>query len=149
MRYIYLDVCCLNRPFDDQTQDRIRLESEAVILILTHIEAGEWEWASSDVVNYEIEQNPNEERKARVKALIKSSNNNIPLQQTEIDRAQELEKLGFKAIDALHIACAETENVEVMLTTDDKLLNLAKKCTKQLHIRVANPLTWLEEVIKK
>jgi hypothetical protein len=29
---IYLDACCLNRPFDDQTQERIRLESEAVLL---------------------------------------------------------------------------------------------------------------------
>jgi len=35
---VYLDVCCLNRPFDDQTQDRIHLESEAVLLILKHIE---------------------------------------------------------------------------------------------------------------
>ena len=35
MPTVYLDVCCLNRPFDDQTQDRIRLESEAVLLILT------------------------------------------------------------------------------------------------------------------
>lgn len=26
---IYLDVCCLNRPFDDQTQERIFLEAEA------------------------------------------------------------------------------------------------------------------------
>jgi hypothetical protein len=24
---IYLDVCCLNRPFDDQMQDRVRLAS--------------------------------------------------------------------------------------------------------------------------
>jgi hypothetical protein len=31
---IYLDICYLNRPFDDQRQDRIRLESEAVPLIL-------------------------------------------------------------------------------------------------------------------
>jgi hypothetical protein len=31
---IYLDVCCLNRPFDDQCQERIRLESEAILLIL-------------------------------------------------------------------------------------------------------------------
>jgi len=31
---VYLDVCCLNRPFDDQSQDRIHLESEAVLLIL-------------------------------------------------------------------------------------------------------------------
>lgn len=26
---IYLDVCCLNRPFDDQTQERIGLEAKA------------------------------------------------------------------------------------------------------------------------
>jgi hypothetical protein len=27
---LYLDVCCYNRPFDDQTVDAIRLEAEAV-----------------------------------------------------------------------------------------------------------------------
>jgi hypothetical protein len=50
MPRIYLDVCCLNRPFDDQTQDRVHLEAEAVILILTHCQAGEWEWISSEAV---------------------------------------------------------------------------------------------------
>ena len=25
---IYLDVCCINRPFDDQTEERIRMESD-------------------------------------------------------------------------------------------------------------------------
>jgi hypothetical protein len=40
---IYLDVCCLNRPFDDQTQDRIRLETEAVMLILGRIAAKDWQ----------------------------------------------------------------------------------------------------------
>ena len=33
---IYLDVCCLNRPFDEQTQDRVRLETEAILTILSH-----------------------------------------------------------------------------------------------------------------
>ena len=37
---IYLDVCCINRPFDDQNQDRIHLEAEAVISILKHIDEG-------------------------------------------------------------------------------------------------------------
>ena len=51
---IYFDVCCLNRPYDDQTQDRIHLEAEAIIGILRHIELNEWIWVSSGVVNYEI-----------------------------------------------------------------------------------------------
>ena len=31
---IYLDSCCLQRPLDDQTQPRIRIETEAVLTIL-------------------------------------------------------------------------------------------------------------------
>jgi hypothetical protein len=46
---IYLDTCCLNRPFDDQNQPRIRLESEAVTLILEKTHQREWEWVGSEV----------------------------------------------------------------------------------------------------
>jgi hypothetical protein len=62
---IYLDVCCLNRPYDDQTQDRIHLESEAVIAIFRHIEQGEWIWVSSGVVNYELSRTTDQERLQR------------------------------------------------------------------------------------
>jgi len=41
---VYFDVCCLNRPFDDQNQARIRLEAEAVLMMLNRCEAGDWEW---------------------------------------------------------------------------------------------------------
>ena len=63
---IYLDVCCLNRPFDDQTQDRIHLESEAVILILKRVRSGNWEWISSEAVDFEVRQTPDAERRRRV-----------------------------------------------------------------------------------
>jgi len=48
---IYLDVCCLNRPFDDQSQDRIKLEAEAIIMILFRIEREEWIFTGSEVIN--------------------------------------------------------------------------------------------------
>ena len=35
MTKIYLDNCVLNRPFDDQSQERIRLETEAIVLLLS------------------------------------------------------------------------------------------------------------------
>jgi hypothetical protein len=31
---LYLDSCCYNRPYDDQTQERIHLEGEAVLAII-------------------------------------------------------------------------------------------------------------------
>ena len=56
MSIIYLDVCCLNRPFDDQAQARIHLEAEAVLVILNQCQAGHLTWISSDVVTLEIER---------------------------------------------------------------------------------------------
>ena len=37
---IYLDMCCLKRPFDDQTQPRIALETAAVLAILQAVAGG-------------------------------------------------------------------------------------------------------------
>ena len=48
----YMDVCRLNRPFDDQTQDRIRIESEAVLAILNRC-MDDWILVGSEVIDYE------------------------------------------------------------------------------------------------
>ena len=64
---IYLDACCLNRPFDDQSQDRIRLESEAILLILGRLQSEGWQWIGSDILNLEIEQTPDLQRRFRVR----------------------------------------------------------------------------------
>jgi len=66
---IYLDVCCLNRPFDDQTQDRIHLESEAVLTILNCCQSREWQLVGSEVVDFEISKIPDEDLKQRVSFL--------------------------------------------------------------------------------
>jgi hypothetical protein len=49
---IYLDVCCLNRPFDEQTQERIRLEAEAVLFILTKFQVGDWRLLGSEAPRF-------------------------------------------------------------------------------------------------
>jgi predicted nucleic acid-binding protein len=140
---IYLDVCCLNRPFDEQSQARVRLEAEAVALILGIIDEGEWEWVSSEAVDFEIDQMPDVERKAAVQSLITTVNQYITIQQAEEVRARQLDSLGFRPLDALHIACAESSGADVFLTTDDRLLNLASRLSAQIHVQVANPLPWL------
>jgi len=143
---IYLDVCCLNRPFDDQTQDRIHLESEAVVLILKRVRSGNWEWISSEVVDYEVGQTPNVERRHRVEALIRYTGRTVLIEESVVKRASELKTIGFDAYDALHLACAEYSNADVFLTTDDKLLRLSCECSSTLKVKVDNPLIWLKEV---
>jgi predicted nucleic acid-binding protein len=149
MTRIYLDACCLNRPFDDQRQDRIRLEAEAVLLILTHLETGKWQWIGSEVLDFEIEQTPDPQRRHRVKLLAAYAHHRVLVEQAEIERAQQLEALGFRSFDALHLACAESGGADVFLTTDDKLLRRATRLPGQLNVQVENPLTWLKEATEQ
>ena len=51
---VYLDACCLNRPFDDQGQPRVHLETEAISLILEKLHWREWDWVGSEMLLYEI-----------------------------------------------------------------------------------------------
>jgi predicted nucleic acid-binding protein len=144
---IYLDTCCLNRPFDDQSQERLRLESEAVLAILSRIEKGEWNWVGSEVLIDEIEQTPDTQKLSRTRLLSGFIQESVEIGDKEVKRAEELQNEGFQLFDALHIACAESAKADVFLSTDDRLLKLAKKLSKLLRIRVENPLVWVEEMI--
>ncbi|MEK6284516.1 MAG: hypothetical protein AABO57_02105 [Acidobacteriota bacterium] len=56
-----------------------------------------------------------------------------------------MERLGFTGFDALHLACAESGDADVFLTTDDKLMKRAARVSTKLDVRVANPLQWAQE----
>ena len=146
---IYLDVCCLNRPFDDHRQERIRFESEAVITILDRCHSKTLTLLSSEVVDLEISKIPDDNRRQKVILSSSISKINIVVDDEIKKRARELYKLGFKSFDAFHIACAEKGLADVFLTTDDHLLKRAISKRKFIKVRVENPLRWLmEEIIK-
>ena len=112
MQRLSLDVCCLHRPFDDQRQDRVRLEAEAVLLILGRCEAETWQWLSSAVVEEEVDHTPSPERRARVRAMLRGAQRTVVLTEAAVTRAKALQGMGFRTYDALHLACAEHATVE-------------------------------------
>lgn len=63
---IYFDNCCLQRPLDDKSQLRIRLESEAILAILDLCEKGTVAIISSEVLEIELSRTPHPQRKAYV-----------------------------------------------------------------------------------
>jgi len=63
---LYLDNCCFNRPFDDQVQIRIRLETEAKLVIQEKIKEGTYSLAWSYILDYENSKNPFPERKESI-----------------------------------------------------------------------------------
>ncbi|NEP45114.1 MAG: type II toxin-antitoxin system VapC family toxin [Okeania sp. SIO2H7] len=142
---IYLDVCCLNRPFDEQKQSRIRIETEAIIEIVTRFESGDWELIGSTVLESEIEQTRSPTRKEQLRESLLMAKTKILVTQEITTRAIELSGLGFKPYDALHLACAEN-NADVFLTTDDRLLAKALTYRDNLRVAVYNPIMWFVEV---
>ena len=143
---IYLDTCCLSRPFNDQTQIRIRRETEAIEKILDAFVTGHWHWVVSEVLITEVNNNRNWIQRSRIKSQMDAAHQKISIGTTENLRGTQLEILGFKWFDALHLACAESGKVDVFLTTDDRLLRKAKRLSSDLRVRVENPYTWLQEV---
>ncbi len=144
---IYLDVCCLNRPFDDQTQDRIRLETEAIYTILKKIELGEFELINSDIIFYEVEKIPDITRKERINCILSLAGQFIKLDPEIKDRARNIQNMGLSSYDSLHLASAELAKATIFLTTDDKLLKKAQQHSSILKVRVENPLNWIIEVL--
>ena len=142
---IYLDVCCYCRPFDDQRQERIRLEAEAVLLILNNCQKGIWDLIGSEVIDFEISKIPNQIKRFKVESLYAICKDKVKIDEKIRLRAKELQSLGFKALDALHIACAEAGKADVLLTTDDDLTKLTSK--RVLKVKVKNPCVWLLEVM--
>ncbi len=143
---IYLDVCCFNRPFDDQTQERIHSESEAVAVILTRCQRGEWQLLGSEAIDTELKGTPDSERKKQTQLWVASAKAKILITEQIETRGLELIEIGFKDFDALHIACAEAGKADILLTTDDRMLRLAARHQKLLKVRVGNPCQWLIEV---
>ncbi|MBE9125019.1 MULTISPECIES: PIN domain-containing protein [unclassified Coleofasciculus] len=143
---IYMDVCCLNRPFDDWTQPRIRLEAEAVLEIAAGCQAKTWQLVSSTALESEIAKTPDLLRRQRVMASLKIAETRIIVTVAMLERAKELVALGFKSFDALHLSCAESANVDIFLTTDDRLLRKASVNQTSLNVTVANSMQWFMEI---
>ena len=143
-RKIYLDTCCLSRIFDPPTQVRIRREAEAISQILTYCLSGRWHWIVSDVLLDEVNQNSNLGVRFQIKNWMTLAHQTASVGANESKRGMQLEYLGFKRRDALHLACAESAEVDIFLTTDDRLLRRAKRYQMQLHTQVENPYIWLQ-----
>ena len=141
---IYLDLCCLNRPFDEQTQDRVRLETEAVLSILSRCQRGKWELVGSDALEVEMTKSSDLEKLAKVQALYSLADQRLTVTEDVEKRSLMLQGIGLKTFDSLHLALAEAYRCDVLLTTDDNFIMVAGRT--ESDVAVANPITWLMEV---
>jgi predicted nucleic acid-binding protein len=130
---IYLDTSVYNRPFDDQTQARIGLETQALRTILQLIENGVVTLIDSAALRYENSRNPNASRQEWVERCLQLAQHYQPITDAVTDRALELELRGMGALDAVHAACAEAAECEYLLACDDRLLRRYAGCLSAIN----------------
>jgi predicted nucleic acid-binding protein len=139
-----MDNCCLNRPFDDQSNLRVHLEGEAIKTIISLIEQ-RWLLVSSQILEFEISKNGDVSREKELNLINALADTVIKIDANIAKRANEFERRGLQAFDALHLACAEG-NADIFLTVDDKFLNKARTF-QDINVKISNPLLWLNEVL--
>ena len=142
MTRVYLDTSIYNRPFDDQTQPKIFLETQAVILILQLVEAKLIELVSSSVLEYENSRNSFFVNQQTMERYLQMATMKQEVNEGIRERGEQLEQQGVKAIDALHVACAEASNNDYFITCDQRLIN---RC-RGLALKVINPTGFILEM---
>ena len=141
---IYLDNCCYNRPYDDQSQIRISLEAQAKIYIQTMIETGNFKLVSSYMLIYENSRNRIETKRKAIEQFIKD-NTAIYIDDSYSEEVEhvaiEIQQTGVKSADAIHVACAILAKCDFFITTDDRLLKY-----KSDLISIVDPVEFIRKI---
>lgn len=140
---LYLDLNCFNRPFDDQSQDRIATETTAIFSVLQGIADGVDQMAWSAVLDFENSHHPLVDRRGEIARWAQRAVVNVAITEQLSLRAQELTNAGFGPLDAAHLACAEAAACDCFLTCDDRLIRKSQQV--ELLSRVLNPADYLKE----
>ncbi len=140
---VYLDTSVYNRPFDDQTQKKIALETEAVLLILEMINNREIELVNSEPIEYENLFNSDLTRQETITNFLTLATIYQKMEQSEEKRAKQLQNQGIKLLDSYHVACAEASQSNYFITCDRRLIN---RCQTLSTIKTVNPIDFILEV---
>jgi len=143
---VCLDVCCLKRPFDSQEQALVRLDTEAVMAILS-LEQADIVLLRTPAQLLENALNPVQWRREAVELWLLQDIAELVAERELMNRTGELMELGFKGFDALHLACAEAVGADVLLTVDERFLRRARAQATDLRVRVISPITFIQEVV--
>ena len=134
---LYLDNCCFNRPFDDQSSLTVRLETEAKLHIQNAIRAGQYSLCWPYILDYENAANPLQERRHEIQRWEALSDCFISETAEVLAIMNKVMTAGCKPLDALHVACAHAAGCGCFLTVDKGVL---KKADKIKGVLIMNPI---------
>lgn len=139
---IYIDNSSLNRPFDDYSHPKIKIEAVAVLLILRIIEEKKsLILINSDIIIFENSKNPYIENKMWIEKFLNIANYYQKINSEIKKRAEEIEKMRIQSIDALHLSSAEYAKADYFITSDRQIIKNYKG-----QLKIVLPNMFLEEI---
>lgn len=140
---VYLDNCCYNRPYDDQSQPKVQLETQAKLHIQKMITDKKLNLIYSFVSEFENSKNPNTINSISISNFFKNAAVYVDIsRKPEIrSEAAEIIKTGVKEMDAMQVASAIVGKSDYFLTTDKRLLKYSTE-----KIQMMNPIDFIREV---
>ncbi len=142
---VYFDNCAIQRPMDDKTDFRIRVEAEAMLSLLELTENGYLKIVSSVALLYELNKTPDPERIEYGMHVLALSKKTLPLTKSVVDTAKLFEKKNIKPIDALHLAFSVLNEIDYLCTCDDRFLRRANEI-KKIKTKVILPTDLIREI---
>jgi hypothetical protein len=136
-----MDLCCFNRPFDDQSLPRIYLETEAKLFVQNMVMNGKIELGWSYMLDYENSANPDQDVKDSIGRWRKMAVRMTEETDALISTANRYQKLGVGTKDALHLACAAALRADCFITVDK---GIVKKRDLIGELPIVNPLEFIQ-----
>jgi len=151
---VYLDLNVYSRPFDDQTKEKIRRETEAINVLWEEAKKGSLHLISSDILYLEVRRILSESKRAKVISSIKLCESHVAQNDIVEQIAQAItETCAIKPRDALHLASAVFVEAKFCLTCDGRVAKKStNRCVKRIakkfgkpYVAVMNPVQFVEK----
>ncbi|GAB6392660.1 MAG: PIN domain-containing protein [Treponematales bacterium] len=137
---IYLDSCCYNRPYDDQSQAKVVLETLAKLYIQELVLNKKLDLVWSYILKFENSQNSFEAKREAIAQWEKLSVRFVGKSDEVVTLAKGVEATGVKPPDALHIACAITAKCDYFISVDNRVLKY-----RDDRITVCSPVDFVQK----
>jgi hypothetical protein len=134
------------RPFDDQSQPRIHLETLAVSLIMDSFRTGDWWWVAGEVLLMEVLADRNQYRRTKVLQWLGDVKEWVDFSRPDDKKMEMLVRHGIGEWDAEHLVTALIAKCDYFVSTDRDLLVRAARLKPALAIRLRNPVELAENL---
>ncbi len=155
---IYFDLNVYSRPFDNQSNAKVRQETEAVQSIWEQFKKGGMRLISSDILYFELNNILSASKRSKVADYVKLCDDHVDQNEEILKIALEIEaRCKIKPRDALHLASAVYAEVDYCLTCDGRVARkTTNRCLKQVakmfdkpYIALMDPVRFVEKLFSE